>query len=265
MGGSASLLEVFETLGKHRPMSEPPGPWPSRITRFRPEIRLAIYCAASPASALWVSHDASYVRAANLLINHKDAYMTIVPRFSGVMLTLLLSFGVAHADEYDETIELFKHAGESAVFFSNCYAYAVFPTVGAGGLIVGGARGEGQVYVHDQVVGDAVMTQLSIGFQAGGKAYSEIIFFQDKRALDEFQSGKFEFAAGASAVAITAGASASIGTDRASSGASGGKKDAITNGDYQTGMAVFTIAKGGLMFSADISGEKFAYMERQKK
>lgn len=185
--------------------------------------------------------------------------MTILPRVFGAALALLLSVGVAYGNEYDQTIELFKHAGESGVFFSDCYAYAVFPTIGAGGLIVGGARGRGRVYVHDQPVGDALMTQLSIGFQAGGKAYSEIIFFQDKRALDEFESGTFEFAAGASAVAITAGASASVGTDRASSGASGGMHNATTNGDYQTGMAVFTVAKGGLMFAADISGEKFAY------
>src|ERR1700761_4999392 len=191
--------------------------------------------------------------------------MTFQPRFLAVTLAILLGSGAAYADDYDDTIGLFKHAGESAVFFTDCYAYAVFPTIGAGGLIVGGARGEGQVYVHDRLVGDAVMTQLSIGFQAGGKAYSEIIFFQDKRALDEFESGKFEFAAGASAVAITAGASASVGTDRASSGASGGKNNATTNGDYQTGMAVFTIAKGGLMFSADISGEKFAYTDRHAK
>jgi lipid-binding SYLF domain-containing protein len=191
--------------------------------------------------------------------------MTTLPRISGVILALLLVSGVAYADEYDETIELFKHAGESAVFFNQCYAYAVFPTIGEGGFIVGGARGQGQVYVHDRVVGDAVMTQLSIGFQAGGKAYSEIIFFQDQRALDTFESGKFEFAAGASAVAITAAAYAGVGTDRASSGASGGKRNATTNGDYQTGMAVFTIAKGGLMFSADISGEKFAYTERRGK
>ena len=195
----------------------------------------------------------------------KDLYMNILPRFFGMTLALLLGSGAAYANEYDETIELFKHAGESAVFFTDCYAYAVFPTIGAGGLIVGGARGTGQVYVHDRLVGDAVMTQLSIGFQAGGKAYSEIIFFQDKRHLEQFESGKFEFAAGASAVAITAGASASIGTDRASSGASGGKNNATTNGDYQSGMAVFTIAKGGLMFAADISGEKFAYRERPGK
>jgi lipid-binding SYLF domain-containing protein len=199
------------------------------------------------------------------LLNTQDHQMTILPRFSCAILALSLGSGVACANEYDETIQLFKHAGESAVFFTDCYAYAVFPTIGAGGLIVGGARGEGRVYVHDRVVGEAVMTQVSIGLQAGGKAYSEVIFFQDKRALDEFESGKFEFAAGASAVAITAGASASVGTDRASSGASGGKSNATTNGDYQTGMAVFTIAKGGLMFSADISGEKFAYTEAPGK
>ncbi len=181
------------------------------------------------------------------------------------MGALSLASGVAYADDYDDTIALFKHAGESAVFFTDCYAYAVFPTIGAGGFIVGGARGQGQVYLHDRLVGDAVMTQLSVGFQAGGKAYSEIIFFQDKSALDEFESGKFEFAADASAVALTAGASASVGTDRASSGSSRGKHNATTNGDYQTGMAVFTIAKGGLMFSADISGEKFAYTERPGK
>jgi lipid-binding SYLF domain-containing protein len=188
--------------------------------------------------------------------------MTLLPWILSATLVLLLESGVARADEYDETIDLFKHAGESAVFFQNCYAYAVFPTIGAGGLIVGGARGVGRVYEHDRVTGDAVMTQLSIGFQAGGKAYSEIVFFQDKQYLDQFESGKFEFAVGASAVAITAAASASVGTDRASSEASRGPRDATTNGDYQTGMAVFTIAKGGFMFAADIAGEKFAYTER---
>ena len=87
----------------------------------------------------------------------------------------------------------------SAVFFNDCYGYAVFPTVGAGGLVVGGARGRGRVYVKGQYVGSAVMTQLSVGLQAGGKAFSQIIFFQDERAMGEFESGKFEFAAGASA------------------------------------------------------------------
>ena len=182
-------------------------------------------------------------------------------RLLGVTLALALGTGVAYASKYDETIELFKHAGDSAEFFNDCYAYAVFPTIGAGGLIVGGARGKGHVYVHDRLVGDATMTQLSIGLQAGGQAYSEIIFFQNKRDLDEFESGKFEFDASASAVAITASASASVGTDRLSSQASRAATDATTNGDYQTGMAVFTIAKGGLMYAANIAGEKFSYRE----
>ena len=179
----------------------------------------------------------------------------------GAASALLLGTGAAHAGTDSDTIALFKHAGESAVFFDNCYAYAVFPTIGEGGFIVGGARGKGHVYVHDRLVGDTTMTQLSVGFQAGGQAYSEVIFFKDKRDLDEFESGKFEFSAGASAIAITASASASVGTDRISSQASGGKTNATTNGNYQTGMAVFTIAKGGLMYAADIAGEKFTYKE----
>jgi lipid-binding SYLF domain-containing protein len=182
-------------------------------------------------------------------------------RVLSVTLALSLGTGTACASKYDDTIELFKHAGDSALFFNNCYAYAVFPTIGAGGFIVGAARGKGHVYVHDRLVGDATMTQLSIGLQAGGEAYSEIIFFQDKRDLDEFESGKFEFDASASAVAITASASASVGTDRLSSQASRAATDATTNGDYQTGMAVFTIAKGGLMYAANIAGEKFTFRE----
>ena len=114
---------------------------------------------------------------------------------------LLLIASVAHADKYTDTINLFKNAGESAAFFHNCYGYAVFPTVGEGGLGVGGAYGKGRVYAHGRYVGDVTMGQLSVGFQAGGKAYSEMIFFEDKRALDEFESGTFEFSAGASAIA----------------------------------------------------------------
>ena len=185
--------------------------------------------------------------------------MKIATSLLALTSALWLGTGVAHAGKYEDTIELFKHAGESAVFFNQCYAYAVFPTIGEGGLVVGAARGKGHVYVHDRLVGDTTMTQLSVGFQAGGQAYSQIIFFQDKHALDEFESGKFEFSAGASAIAITASASASVGTDRASSQASGASTDATTNGDYQTGMAVFTIAKGGLMYAAAIAGQKFTY------
>jgi lipid-binding SYLF domain-containing protein len=180
-------------------------------------------------------------------------------RWAGVVVLLALGSAGARASPDSDTIELFKHAGESAVFFGDCYAYAVFPTIGAGAFIVGGAHGKGHVYVHDRLVGDATMTQVSVGLQMGGEAYSEIIFFQHERELEEFESGKFEFTAGASAIAITAGASAVVGTDRASSEAGSAATDATTDGNYQTGMAVFTIAKGGLMYAADIAGERFSF------
>ena len=176
---------------------------------------------------------------------------------------LVLGAGAAYADRYSDTIALFKNAGASAGYFSRSYGYAVFPTIGEGGFILGGAHGKGRVYVNGALRGDTAMTQLSAGFQAGGKAYSQIIFFEDKRALDEFESGTFEFAAGASAVAVTAGANASAGTTGAESGASGGEKDATTNSlGYQKGMLVFTIAKGGLMYAATVAGQKFSYKPR---
>jgi lipid-binding SYLF domain-containing protein len=173
--------------------------------------------------------------------------------------------GAAHADSYADTIALFKNAGDSAQYFSHSYAYAVFPTVGQGGFILGAAMGKGRVYVNNQYVGRTTMTEVSAGFQAGGKAYSQIIFFEDKRALDEFESGSFEFAAGASAIAVTASANASAGTTGATSGASAGQRDARTDsGGYQKGMVVFTIAKGGLMYAAAIAGQKFSYTPRDQ-
>ena len=163
------------------------------------------------------------------------------------------------ADEYSDTVALFKNAGQSSAFLSNCYGYAVFPTVGKGGLVVGAAHGNGRVFARGKYVGDTSMTQVSVGFQAGGQAYSEIIFFEDQRAFDEFTSGDFEFSADASAIVITAAASGSAATTGATGSASGGKKDANTVGKYHKGMAVFTIAKGGLMYEAALAGQKFSY------
>jgi lipid-binding SYLF domain-containing protein len=184
----------------------------------------------------------------------------VIARLFAYPVILLFGASAAYADDYSDTVTLFRNAGESAAYFSRSYAYAVFPTVGEAGFIVGGARGNGRVYVHGKHVGDTTVTQVSVGFQLGGKAYSQMIFFEDKRALDEFESGSFEFDASASAVAITAGASASAGTTGATAGASGGKKDAVTaSGGYQKGMAVFTIAKGGLMYAATVAGQKFSY------
>jgi len=184
--------------------------------------------------------------------------MKYLMRFALIPL-LIVSMGVAHAGSYSDTIAIFKNAGASGTFFGKSYAYAVFPTVGSGAVGVGGAYGKGRVYVHGEYTGNATIGQVSVGFQAGGKAYSQIIFFEDKRALDEFESGNFEFGADASVVAVTAGANAGAATNGANSGVSAGQNDATTHGIYQKGMAVFTVAKGGLMFSASIAGQKFSY------
>jgi len=177
-------------------------------------------------------------------------------------IVAMLAIGsVASANnKYIDTIELFKNSGESATFFPSCYGYAVFPTIGKGGLIVGGAHGKGHVYEKGKYIGNTTVTQLSVGFQAGGQAYSQIIFFEDKRALEEFTNGNFEFEAGVSAVAITAAAGGQAGTTGASAGASGSKKDATTVGSsYYKGMAVFTIVKGGAMYQATVAGQKFTF------
>jgi lipid-binding SYLF domain-containing protein len=172
-------------------------------------------------------------------------------------------YSVARADSYDDTIHTFKKAGKSGTYFAKAYGYAVFPTVGGAGFVVGAAHGKGRVYAHGVLLGDTTMNLLSAGLQAGAKAYSEIIFFEDKRALEEFQSGHFEFGADASAVAITAAAEAGAGTNGASSEASVDSSNAGTgSGGFYKGMAVFTIAKGGLMYAATISGQQFTYVPR---
>lgn len=182
-----------------------------------------------------------------------------------VVATFGMFFGVAHADSYSDTVNLFKNAHESASFFRNCYGFAVFPTIGKAGLGIGGAFGKGRVYRRGRLIGDVSMKQLSVGFQAGGQSYSQMIFFENKRALDQFTSGNFEFGANVGAIAITASASASGGTTGTSAAASGDKKAAATAGDYHDGMVVFTIAKGGLMYEASLSGQKFSYKRRGAK
>jgi lipid-binding SYLF domain-containing protein len=172
---------------------------------------------------------------------------------------IVLTTGVAYADAYDDTIALFMNAGQSAEYFDKSFGYAVFPTIGKGGLGVGGAHGNGRVYRQGEHIGDTSMTQLSVGLQAGGQAFSQIIFFEDERALNEFTSGDFEFDASAGAVAITAAAGATTGTAGSRAGASGGKKDATTVGNFHKGLAIFTIAKGGAMLEASVAGQKFKF------
>ena len=127
-------------------------------------------------------------------------------------------------------------------FFDDSAGYAVFPGVGKGGIIFGGAFGRGLVIVNERVDGFASLSQVTFGIQLGGQKYSQFIFFKDQTALDHFKRGNFEFGAQASAVAITVGASA----------------DAA----YDMGVAVFTIARGGLMFEGTISGQRFSYQAK---
>ena len=170
-----------------------------------------------------------------------------------------LAFGsAAFADDYSDTVALFRKSGEAGRYFSSSYGYAVFPTVGKGGIGIGGAFGRGKVFRASKAVADVSLTQVSVGFQFGGQAYSEIIFFENKTTFDDFLSGNFEFGADASAVAITASASAGVSSaGGASAGAGATKDNAATAGGYHHGVAVFTIAKGGLMYQAAISGQKF--------
>jgi lipid-binding SYLF domain-containing protein len=180
-----------------------------------------------------------------------------------LLFAALLGWALAAwADSYSDTISLFEHAGQSAGYFHNSVGYAVFPTIGKGGVGVGGAHGSGRLYENGTYVGDTSMNQLSVGWQLGGQAYSQIIFFQNRQALDDFKSGNFEFGADVNAVAITAAAGASAGTEGASAGASGGEKDARTAGKYYKGVAVFSVVKGGAMYEAALKGQKFSYKPR---
>ena len=144
--------------------------------------------------------------------------------------------------EYDEKAQVALNAFKEKdpkieAFISQAAGYVVIPTVGKGGLGIGGARGKGVLYEGDAVTAIVTLTQLSFGFQWGGQAYSEFIFFEDDATLQTFKQGNYELNAQASAVAVTAGASA----------------DAA----FKDGMAIFTQTKGGLMYEAAVGGQKF--------
>ena len=124
-------------------------------------------------------------------------------------------------------------------FFENAAGYAAFPSVGKGGIVVGGAYGKGLVIVGDRVDGRTTMTQATVGLQLGGQVYSQFIFFKDEAAIASFRRGNVEFGAQASAVAATKGASADT--------------------SYDKGVAVFTNASGGLMVEGSVGGQKFTY------
>ena len=172
-----------------------------------------------------------------------------------------LQSATAQASSYADAIRSFSDAGESAEYFKEAYGYAVFPSIGKAGIGIGGAHGEGRVFVGAGHVGDSKMTQVTLGFQLGGQVFSQIIFFEHEQAFKDFTNGNFEFSAQATAVALTAGVSAEANTGGGvAAGASGGRNDATTaHGGFRKGMAIFTIAKGGLMYEAALGGQKFTY------
>ena len=119
-----------------------------------------------------------------------------------LLLALPVSAKQRKVKDYSETIDDFKKIPVVAQFFGDAYGYAVFPSIGKGGLGIGASHGKGQVYRQGEVIGFTSTTDISIGAQAGGQAYSQIIFFQNAQALDNFTSGNFEFDASASAIAV---------------------------------------------------------------
>lgn len=130
-------------------------------------------------------------------------------------------------------------------FFEKAFGYVIFPSVGKGAFLVGGAHGNGKVFQGGGVIGNAELIQATVGLQMGGQSYSEIIFFEDEKAMNGFKSNKLEFAAQVSAVAADEGASADV--------------------SYNKGVAVFTLAKGGLMYEASVGGQKFKFKPFSEK
>jgi lipid-binding SYLF domain-containing protein len=171
------------------------------------------------------------------------------------LLAYSSSWAAATPAECQEALGNMKDLGNVAEMLGESYGYAIMPTIGKGGIGIGGAGGSGCVYAGGVHTGNTSMGQITIGFQLGGQAFTQIILFKNKETYDSFVSGEFEFGAQATAVALTYGASAEAGT-KGSSSSAGETKGA---GAWKRGMAVFTLAKGGLMYEATIGGQKFSY------
>jgi len=174
-------------------------------------------------------------------------------------LILLCAFSTSWADatpaECRETMAKFKDLGDVPEKLNEAYGYAVFPTIGKGGIGIGGAAGSGCVYASGKQTGNTSMLQLTIGLQLGGQAYSQLVLFKNKDTFEDFTKGNFEFGADATAVALTYGAAAGASTE----GASASAGDSKAAGEWKRGMVVYTLAKGGLMYEASIGGQKYQY------
>ena len=174
---------------------------------------------------------------------------------AGLMALVSMPLMASSAAEDKAAMTEFLKSDVVKEFHKSAYGYAVFPNVAKGGIGLGGAHGKGNVYRGGKRTGETTLTQLSVGFQLGGQAYRQVIFFEDKRAYTEFTSGNFEFGAQAEAIAITASAGAQAGTD----GVSANTNEQQTETRYHKGMIVFTMGKGGLMYQATIGGQKYDF------
>lgn len=172
-----------------------------------------------------------------------------------LMLVGSTAYAKATVEECKATFDKFKSLGDVPQMLAETYGYAVLPTIGKGGVGIGGAGGTGCVFKGGKHTGNISMGQVTIGFQLGGQAYSQLILFKNSDVYDEFVKGQFEFGADATAVALTYGAQAGASTK----GASATAGDTKGAGSWHRGMAVYTIAGGGLMYEASIGGQKFKF------
>jgi lipid-binding SYLF domain-containing protein len=175
--------------------------------------------------------------------------------FSLIILSASSLVSAASLTSCQEAMAKFKDLGNVSEMLAESYGYAVLPTIGKGGMGIGGAGGKGCVFAGGKHTGDVSMGQVTVGWQLGGQAYSELILFKNKDTYDEFTRGEFEFGADATAVALTYGAQAGASTQGASASAGDTKGKAM----WKRGMAVFTLAKGGLMYEASIGGQKYSF------
>jgi hypothetical protein len=117
--------------------------------------------------------------------------------------------------------------------------YAIFPSVGKAGLIVGGSYGRGEVFEKGEKIGRADIKQATIGLQAGAQTFSELIIFMRPSDLFAFRRGEYSLNANYSAVALKPGVAGTTDTSK--------------------GVIVFTRTTGGLMAEASVGGQKFSY------
>ncbi len=143
------------------------------------------------------------------------------------------------ADAREEKTMIEREYPGMADYFNTAEGYVIFPNVGKGAYIIGGASGNGAVYEGGSLVGYADLKQVDVGLQIGGKAFVEVIFFQTEQALERFKAGSYELEANASAVILDKGISKEI--------------------EFQNGVAIITVPKGGAMAGISVGGQRFDF------